>query len=108
MNTNLLLHKPMIIILEQEYTLRTTGTRKPSGTELTFAKGSEEAAYILKNEIGYLKAQLPRELPGRSHFLAAGIESLQVLRDYADDWTQIKGIGPVTAQEIDQFFKEQQ
>jgi len=48
---------------------------------------------------------LPEDLPGRREFFQAGftrLEAIQVLTDY----TQVKGIGKVTAQDVRSYFGE--
>lgn len=92
-----------VIILEQPYTMK-HGITKPAGTELTFAKGAPEAEFILDHGIGYEKAALPKDLPARRRLLAAGYDSLQSLRAIADDFTVVNGIGPKTAEELNDYF----
>lgn len=48
---------------------------------------------------------LPLEIPGYGALRSAGIETLADLADYADDYTRIDGIGPVTADRIRHYLE---
>jgi predicted flap endonuclease-1-like 5' DNA nuclease len=48
---------------------------------------------------------LPEDLPGREAFIAAGIETLDEIKEL-DDLTELKGIGEATAEEVIHWFKE--
>lgn len=45
---------------------------------------------------------LPDDFPGRAHLIEAGLATLEAVREYgaANGFDSIKGIGPVTAEEI--------
>ena len=48
---------------------------------------------------------LPPEIPGYGALRSAGIETLADLADYAEDYTRIDGIGPVTADRIRAYLE---
>jgi hypothetical protein len=84
--------------------MKTTGKLKQPGTEITFTSDSAEALEIIKSGSGQLKQALPADLPGREHFAKAGFDSIQSLA-VLEDWTQVKGIGPKKAEELDNYFQ---
>jgi predicted flap endonuclease-1-like 5' DNA nuclease len=47
-----------------------------------------------------LKGRLPDDFPGRTALAEAGVNTYNQLSKYADDYTQIPGIGPATAEKI--------
>lgn len=93
----------MEVILLQDYELRSSGALKRAGTRITFASGSEELSYLIREGIAEPVYELPADLPGRRHFVDAGFSSLQDLAGL-EEWTQVKGIGPKTAEELDIYF----
>lgn len=50
---------------------------------------------------------IPEDLPGRKEFMAAGIETVEEIRALEDP-TEVKGIGDTTAQELAEWFAEQE
>jgi hypothetical protein len=50
---------------------------------------------------------LPNDLPGRDAFLEAGIETVEEIKEL-DDLTKVNGIGDATAEDIVEYFKENQ
>jgi len=46
-------------------------------------------------------------LPGRKHFVDAGFDSVQSL-GVLEEWTQVNGVGPKTAKELDEYFQTKQ
>lgn len=71
---------------------------------MIFSNSSEEARIILESQCGQVKLPIPDDLPGRKHFIDAGFDSLQSL-GILEDWTQVNGVGPKTAEELDNYFK---
>lgn len=90
------------IILLDDY-INPRGVTKRPGTVLTFHHINDEAQNIIDNEIGQVKVGLPADMPGRDHFLKAGIDNLQHASGLKE-WTDVKGIGPKTATELDEYF----
>lgn len=87
-------------------------TQKPPGT--AYFKGRvhevpEDMAKELDKQ-GYCRdatQTLPEDLPGRDAFLKAGIESVDEIKDLEDP-TEINGIGDATAEELVEWFADQQ
>jgi len=94
------------ILLIKPYRLKSSGVLKKAGTEVIFARDSEEARQIIESGAGQLKRSLPADLPGREHLLKAGFDSIQSLA-VLEEWTQVKGIGPKTAAALDDYFQPQ-
>ncbi|MAO66245.1 MAG: hypothetical protein CL666_14715 [Balneola sp.] len=94
------------IILTEPWTLK-TGVEKNAGTEITFSRSSEEMQKILDAGAGQVKQGLPGDLPGRKHFVDAGFDSVQSL-GVLEEWTQVNGVGPKTAKELDEYFQTKQ
>lgn len=84
--------------------MSTTGVTKPAGTVIKFAKDSEELKKIKKANAGGEAIPLPQDMPGRVHFLKAGLTNLQAVSGL-QDWGQVKGIGDKTAKELDEYFQ---
>lgn len=94
---------PVEIILTEDYTTP-HGVQKPAGTTITFSRRSQEAKRIVDQGIGQAKMELPADLPARAKFLRAGFDSLQAL-SVLEEWSQVPGIGPKTAEELDEYFQ---
>ena len=90
-----------IILLEDYENKR--GVTKRAGTLLTFHHMDEEVEQMIADGVGQVKVGLPADMPGRDLFLKAGIDNLQHASGLKE-WTDVKGIGPKTAQELDDYF----
>jgi len=95
----------MTIILEKDWEAP-NGLIKRAGMEMTFHSTSELPKQIIEGGFGYPKIQLPKDLPGRKQLVEAGFDSLQALRE-VEDWKAIKGIGKKTAQQLNDYFREE-
>lgn len=93
------------VILTKPWTMNSSGVLKNPGTEITFSRSSEELQEILDQGAGQIKQGLPADLPGRDHFIKAGFDSLQSLMGL-EEWKEVKGIGDITAQKLDKYFKK--
>ena len=96
---------PTTVVLEKEWEMRSSGLVKKPGTHLVFSDSSEELKEIVESGAGYPKLGLPPDLPGRTQFIKSGFDSLQKLKVLAPNWTEVKGIGDVVAEEIDEYFQ---
>ena len=94
---------PTKIILTKPWKMSSTGLVKEPGTELVFSNNSEELAEIIESDHGYPEISLPVDMPGREAFIKSGFDSIQKLK-HVSSWTDIKGIGEKTANEIDNYF----
>lgn len=92
------------ILLLEDYQLKSSGRVKKAGTWITFSSRSEEAKELIRSGIGQTRRALPADLPGRDHFVKAGFDSIQSLA-VLEEWTQVKGVGPKTAEELDNYFQ---
>lgn len=92
------------IILTDEWEMKSSGVVKPAGTRIVFSDRSEEMQEIINQGKGEFEVAIPPDLPGREHFLKAGFNSLQDMKALKS-WEQVKGIGPKTAEELDEYFK---
>jgi 3-phosphoglycerate kinase len=96
---------PTEIILEQDWVMTHSGIQKRAGTSIVFSNRSEEMKRIIDAGAGFPKAALPADMPGRSELMKAGYDSLQKLRSI-EQWSDIKGIGPKTAKQLDNYFEQ--
>lgn len=64
------------------------------------AQEAQEATPAPAESVG-----LPPEIPGYGALRSAGIETLADLADYAEDYTRIDGVGPVTADRIRAYLE---
>lgn len=94
---------PQEIILTEDYETP-HGVKKPAGTIITFSSRSKEARRIIDEGIGQAKMDLPGDMPARAKFMQAGFDSLQSLA-VLEEWTEVPGIGPKTAEELDEYFQ---
>lgn len=94
---------PKIILLE-EYEMKSSGVKKPAGTVLTFTRSAPEMKEILSAGKGEMERGLPPDLPGIENFKKAGFTSLQSL-SVLENWGDVKGVGPKTAKELDEYFQ---
>ncbi len=90
------------IILIDDY-VNPRGVTKRAGTLLTFHHANEEVEHIIDEGLGQVKVGLPEDMPGRQHFLKAGIDNLQHASGLKE-WTDVKGIGQKTADELNDYF----
>ena len=90
------------IILLEDY-VNPRGVTKRAGTLITFHHMNDEAQKLISDGIGQEKIGLPADMPGRDLFLRAGIDNLQHASGLKE-WTDVKGVGPKTAKELDEYF----
>lgn len=95
----------MIIVLEKDWEAP-WGRVKKAGMELVFHSTSELPEQIIEGGYGYPKMSLPEDLPGRKQLVNAGFDSLQSLRDV--EFKEVKGIGKKTAEQITDYFKQEE